>query len=106
MVKQAAHVIDQMMSLNTSIDLAAANAVSQYRKDAQAATKAAQLLVLRARWEEGDRDTLISSLTSRVEELEELVSRQKGEIEALRLLVWTNAAGLHAKIPRGPRPPK
>ena len=37
MVKQAAHVIDQMMSLNTSIDLAAANAVSQYRKDAQAA---------------------------------------------------------------------
>jgi uncharacterized protein (DUF4213/DUF364 family) len=106
LVKQAAHVIDQMMSLNTSIDLAAANAVSQYRKDAQAATEAAQLLVLRARSEDGDRDALISSLTSRVEELEELVSRQKGEIEALRLLVWPNAAGLNAKIPSRPRPPK
>ena len=106
LVKQAAHVIDQMMSLNTSIDLAAANAVSQYRKDAQAAAEAAQLLVSRARSEDGDRDSLISSLTSRVEELEELVSRQKGEIEALRLLVWPNATGLHARTSRGPRPPK
>lgn len=106
LVKQAADVIDQMLTLNTSIDLVAANAVSQYRKDARAAEEAAQLLVSRARSQDSDREMLLASLTSRVEELEDLVARQKEEIEALRLLVWPNAGGLRSKPTKAPRPPK
>jgi uncharacterized protein (DUF4213/DUF364 family) len=103
LVKQAAHVIDQMLTLNTSIDLAAANAVSQYRKDARSAEDAAHVLASRARAQDSDREALVSTLTARVEELEDLVARQKGEIEALRLLVWPNAGGMRAKPSKAPR---
>ena len=106
LVKQAAQVIDQMLTLNSSIDIAAANAVAQYRKDAKTAEDAAQLVVSRARSQDTDRDSLISSLTFRVKELEELVARQKGEIEALRLLVWPNTDGLRPGLNKAPRPPK
>jgi hypothetical protein len=95
-----------MLTLNSSIDIAAANAVAQYRKDAKTAEDAAQLVVSRARSQDTDRDSLISSLTFRVKELEELVARQKGEIEALRLLVWPNTDGLRPGLNKAPRPPK
>ena len=103
LVKQAASVIDQMLVLNTSIDLAATSAVAHYRSEARAAEEAADRLVSGSRALESDREQVIASLSSRVEELESLIAKQKSEIEALRVMLWPKSAGAPGGMPPSDR---
>ncbi len=101
LVKQAATVIDQMLVLNNSIDLAASNAVTHYRSEARLAEEAADRVTAEAKAVESERENMIVTLSARVQELEALLATQKSEIEALRTLIWPQSP--EAQPPRGSR---
>lgn len=100
LIKQAASVIDQMVDLNATIDNAAASAISQYRTEARTAHEAHRQLLDSMKSKDNVRENLVATLTERVRQLEELVEKQRAEIEGLRKIIWPGAAAAAAKKPK------